>query len=101
MNSWYDNLLGIGSTPNSTAANSALNGAASSNGSSWGSFLSGLVNLGTTGANAYATVAGAGNSTPKSTSTTSTSSSNWTQYLPWVLIGGGVLLVIALLVRRS
>ena len=95
--SWYDNILGAFSTPNSTAANSTVNGAATSNQSSIGSFLNGLVNLGNQGVNAYRTVADAGTTNSGGTTTSSSASaSTWTKYLPWILIGGGLLLVLAL-----
>ena len=94
---WYDNILGAFSTPNSTTANSNVNGATTSNQSSVGSFLNGLVNLGNQGVNAYRTVADAGTSNSGSTSTgSSAGASTWTKYLPWILIGGGLLLVLAL-----
>jgi hypothetical protein len=101
---WFDSILGVGSTPNSTAANSNVSGATTSNQSSLGSFLSGLVNLGNQGVNAYRTVADAGTSNSGSTTTSSSSSasaSSWTKYLPWVLIGGGVLLIFALFRRAD
>lgn len=102
---WYDSILGIGSTPDSTAANSTLNGAASSNGGSdWGSFFSGISNLASTGVQGYAAIKGANNSGSKSSSTTSTNTTASlanAKWLPWALIGGVVLVIAALLFKRG
>jgi len=97
---WYDTLLGIGSTPDSTGANAAVSGATTSNSSGWSSFLSGLANLGTAGANAYATVNKSG-STPAPTSTTTTSTLSSAAWLPLAIIGGIVLVIVALLFRHG
>jgi MYXO-CTERM domain-containing protein len=98
LSSFFD-----GSSPNSNAlplstpVNTAGN--PNSSGSGLNSFFSTLSQLGTTAANAYATVAGAG----KPTSTTAAAAapaSSWKKYLPYALIGL-VVLGIVWLFRRG
>lgn len=102
---WYDSILGIGSTPDSTAANSTLNGATSSNGgSNWGTFLAGIGNLATTGVQDYSAIKGAIGSKSSGSASTNTATASTlatVKWLPWVLIGGVVLVIVALLFGRG
>jgi hypothetical protein len=74
-------------------------GNTNTSGTTLSSFLSGLSGLGSSAANAYATVVG---KAPAKASTTSTGTAATflgipSAYLPWVLIGAGVLAVVLFL----
>jgi hypothetical protein len=84
-----------GPTNLSTPVNTS-GGNTNTSGFSLGSVLSGLSGLGTSAANAYALFNG---NKPATTSTT-TAAPGWTSYLPWILGGGAVIVLIALLARK-
>jgi hypothetical protein len=113
MNDWLTGLLGDvglnGSTaPNSTAIPLATpvdtsGGNTNTSGSALGSLLSSLSGLGTTAANAYAVVAGtpAPQAAAPAAPAVAAATSSLTKYLPWVLIGAAVLVVIGFLTRSK
>ncbi|HXC34261.1 MAG TPA: hypothetical protein VNV43_00185 [Candidatus Acidoferrales bacterium] len=100
--------LDLGSLNGSTAPNSSptnlstpvntSGGNTNTSGFSLGSVLSGLSGLGTSAANAYALFNGAQPATK--TATPSAAASSWTSYLPWILGGGALIVLIALFARK-
>jgi hypothetical protein len=110
---WINGLLGFndsspysggamapnsGTLPLSTPVNTS-GGNTNTSGSWFSSFIQGLSGLGTTAANAYATIRGAKAS--NSTTPTATPASSMSTWLPIALIGGGLLIVVLLLFRRG
>lgn len=96
--------LDLGTLNGSTAPNSSptglstpvnTSGGNTNTSGSLGGILSGLAGLGTTAAAAYKIFAPA--STPAATTTTT---SSLTTYLPWILIGGAVIALIAIFARK-
>lgn len=110
-------LLGLGSNSilgldqdlnGSTAPNSSplitsspvdtSNGNTNTSGSWLSTFINGLSGVGTTAANAYKLFSG---STSPTAAKPATTTSTLTTYLPWILIGGGLLIVLLLVGRRK
>jgi hypothetical protein len=97
--------LDLGTLNGSTAPNSSptglstpvdTSGGNTNTSGSLGSILTGLAGLGTTAANAYK-VFGGSSTTPAATTT---ATSTWTTYLPWILIGGAAIALIAIFARK-
>lgn len=73
-------------------------GNTNTSGNFFSSLVSGLSGLGTTAANAYKLFSVSPSTTAAKPATTT---STLTQYLPWILICGGVLVAILLLFRKK
>ena len=107
-----DSILGdLGALNGATAPNSGNTGLSTpvdtsggntnTSGSTLGSFLTGLSGIGTTALGAYNSIFGKSSTSTaaKPATTAAAAASSWTKYLPYILIGGGVLVVIVFLTR--
>lgn len=91
----------LNSGPTIAGAPPASSAPSDNSGFSLTNLTSGLGNIFSTGINAYRSYTGATSGGSSATpARASSSQSSWSQYLPWILIGGGVL-VVFLIFRRK
>jgi hypothetical protein len=116
MNDWLSTYLGVPDLNGSTAPNSSAiplstpvdtsGGNTNTSGTGLLGFLSGLAGIGSTAANAYATVTGrpvpaAPGTTARAAMATTTPATGIAKYLPWILTGLGITALIWLLTRAA
>ena len=109
--SWLTDFLGDTSLNGSTAPNSSAiplstpvdtSGGNTNTSGSLISYLTGLAGIGSTAANAYATITGKPvPATAAAAKPATAAATGIAAYLPWILTGGGVLLLIVLFTRKG